>query len=285
MKRAAAFALAVAWIGSAHAHDFWIQPAQYWAPPDASIPVTLQVGHGLEQQRSQIRQKRIARFAMVTPDGAAIDALADLHLGGSAEDGRLQFQAAGTYVVALETDNRGRSALSAERFNEYVRTEGLTGALEQRERTDRMKAGASESYRRVTKALVQIGTVEALSQSHVTAPLGLPLEIVPERSPYAAPRANDLPVRVIFEGQPLAGALIKLTQLEHDGAPLEVQRTDSSGRASFRLPQRGTWLLNVVWTKPVASASEVDFETTFSSLSFGFPAEPASDHQQPHHQP
>jgi uncharacterized GH25 family protein len=273
MKRVAAFALAVLCAGSSDAHDFWLQPAQYWAQPNASIPVTLQVGHGPERQRSQIRQKRIARFVAITPQGVVIDALANLHLGGAIEDGRLQLQAAGTYVFVLETDHRGRSALSAERFNEYVRSEGLTRALDQRERTGHMQAGALESYRRVTKALVQIGAIDEQQQSHITAPLGLPLEIVPERSPYATPGSADLAVRVIFEGQPLAGALIKLTQLEHDGAAYDVQRTDSSGRASFRLPRTGTWLLNVVWTKPAAVASEVDFETTFSSLSFGFPAE------------
>ncbi|MDY6947100.1 MAG: DUF4198 domain-containing protein [Pseudomonadota bacterium] len=281
MRRVAAVALAALCAGSAHAHDFWLQPAQYWAQPGVWIPVTLQVGHGPQRQRSQIPQGRIARFAAVTPQGGVIDALASLDLGGAGEDGRLQFQAAGTYVVVLETDSRGRSALSAERFNAYVRSEGLTRALEQRERTGRMQAGASESYRRVTKALVQIGAAEAQLQSQVTTPLGLTLEIVPERSPYAAAGSAGLPVRVIFEGQPLAGALVKLTQLERDGAAHEVQQTDSSGRASFGLPQTGTWLLNVVWTKPAAATSEVDFETTFSSLSFGLPAAPAPAPQPP----
>ena len=85
-------------------------------------------------------------------------------------------------------------------------------------------------------------------------------------------------MRVIFESQPLAGALVKLTQLEHDGAPYDIQRTDGSGRAHFKIPRNGSWLLNVVWTKPVRARAEVDFETTFSSLSFGFSAAPASDH-------
>jgi hypothetical protein len=35
------------------------------------------------------------------------------------------------------------------------------------------------------------------------------------------------------------------------------------------MPKGGTWLLNV--TKPLPSARATDFETIFSSLSFGFP--------------
>lgn len=108
----------------------------------------------------------------------------------------------------------------------------------------------------------------------MTRPLGLPLEIVPERSPYAEPRPADLPIRVIYDGQPLAGALVKLTNLEHDAVPFEVHLTDRAGRATFGMPGSGTWLLNVIWTKPLPSSRETDFETIFSSLSFGFPNRP-----------
>lgn len=254
----------------ADAHDFWIQPQAYWSQTDASIPITLQVGHGAERQRSQIRSSRIARVVAVAPDGSTQDLRPDLQLRGASDDGHLHVVTPGTYVVVLETDNRGRSALPAQRFNKYAQDEGLTPALDYRQRTGKMAVDAAESYRRVTKAIVQVGTVDARSESHITTPLGLALEIVPERNPYAT-SGSDLPVRVFFEGQPLAGALVKLTRLEHDDAPAEERRTDSSGRASFSLTPSGTWLLNVVWTKPVAAPSEVDFDTTFSSLTFGFP--------------
>lgn len=253
----------------ASAHDFWIQPQQYWSQPNASTPITLQLGHGAERQRSQIRSNRISRFVAVAPDGTSHDIRSELHLRGANDDGRLNFETPGTYVVVLETDNGGRSALPANRFNEYARHEGLTAALEYRERMGKMTADTAESYRRVSKAIVQKGLLDGNAQTHVTTPVGLTLEIVPERSPYAG--GGDLPVRVFFKGQPLAGALVKLTQLEHDDAPIEERRTDSSGRASFSLTQRGTWLLNVVWTERAVAEADVDFDTTFSSLTFGFP--------------
>jgi retron-type reverse transcriptase len=37
------------------------------------------------------------------------------------------------------------------------------------------------------------------------------------------------------------------------------------------MPRDGIWLLNVIWTKPLPSSRDTDFETVFSSLSFGFP--------------
>jgi hypothetical protein len=80
-----------------------------------------------------------------------------------------------------------------------------------------------------------------------------------------------LPVRVLYQGHALAGALVKLTRLEHDATPLETHLTDRAGRAVFAMPSSGTWLLNVIWTRVQPSTAETDFETTFSSLSFGFP--------------
>jgi uncharacterized GH25 family protein len=120
-----------------------------------------------------------------------------------------------------------------------------------------------------------VGPAAASAQTQVTRPLGLPLEIVPEQSPYAEPRSATLPVRVIYEGHPLAGALVKLTRLESDATPFETHVTDRSGRAVFAMPHNGTWLLNVIWTKPQPKTAETDYETVFSSLSFGFPSYPS----------
>jgi uncharacterized GH25 family protein len=262
----------------AGAHDFWVQPSEYWLLPGLATPLTLQVGHGPYRQRSPIPLRRITRFSAVTPGGVSLDLRERLHPGAGSEDGSLVLAQPGIYIVVLETDNRAQSHLPAIRFNDYLQVEGLTPALEERERSQRMDADGSEIYSRHAKAIVQVGDSEAHaagSSGWVTQPLGLPLEIVPEVSPYSQPRPHNLPVRVLYEGRPLPGALIKLTELEHDAAPFETHRTDAAGRAIFTLPAAGNWLLNVIWTKPLPKTSETDFETVFSSLSFGFTAHAA----------
>src|SRR5258708_3653105 len=103
------------------AHDFWVQPNEYWLRPDAIIPMTLQVGHGPFRQRSPIQISRIARFAAIGPQGAPIDLRGNLHLGGSAADGELRFRTPGAYVLVLETDDRAQSHLPAIRFNDYLK--------------------------------------------------------------------------------------------------------------------------------------------------------------------
>ncbi|WP_244624350.1 DUF4198 domain-containing protein [Sphingomonas sp. So64.6b] len=255
---------------SVAAHDFWVQPNAFWLRPGAAMPVTLQVGHGPLRQRSPIPLRRITRFAAITPAGSAIDLRASLHPGG-ADDSTIGFRNPGTYMLVLETDTTAQSHLPAIRYNDYLKVEGLTPALTLRARTGRTGTDGSENYGRIAKAIVQVGPPGG-SQAQVTKPLGLALEIVPEISPYAMPRSALLPVRVIYHGRPLAGALIKLTDLDHDEAPFETHRTDAAGRARFAMPRRGSWLINVIWTRPLPAARETDFETVFSSLSFGFPA-------------
>lgn len=256
----------------ARGHDFWLQPREYWLPPGLVTPLTLQVGHGPYRQRSPIPPGRITRFAAIGPGNRFLDLRERLHPGDQLEDGSVVFPGPGTYVVVLETDNRAQSHLPAIRFNDYLQVEGLTPALEERRRLHRMDADGSEIYSRHAKALVRVGTGagDVVSSEWVTRPVGLPLEIIPEVNPYATPRPAALPVRVLYEGRPLPGALVKLTELEHDAEPFEAHRTDASGRTTFALPNQGTWLLNVIWTRPLPKTEETDFETVFSSLSFGF---------------
>jgi len=222
--------------GSVSAHDFWVQPDDYHAEPGVSVPITLQVGHGPSRQRSQLPLRRITRFAAVAPDGTSIDLHDSFDLGAATEDGNLTFPAPGTYAVVLETDNRART---------------LDGA---------------ESYSRHSKALIQVGSLQS---ARATQPLGLTLEIVPDVNPYSLPAAGRLPVHVLFEGKPVDRALVELTNLEHDSAPVEVHLTDEQGHCTFTVPAGGKWLMNVVWKKLRSDNEETQFESYFSSLSFG----------------
>jgi uncharacterized GH25 family protein len=255
------------------AHDFWLQPSEYWMSPDALTSMTLQVGHGPFRQRSPIPARRITRFQAIAPTGAVVDLHEQLRLGQATEDGDFRLKNPGAYVLVLQTDDRAQTHLPSIRFNDYLRVEGLTPALAQRARLHRMDADGSERYSRCAKSIVQVGPPAAGSQVQVSKPVGLPLEIVPEANPYGVPRSATLPVRVIYAGRPLAGALVKLTDLENDASPFEMHVTDHDGRARFTMPSSGTWLLNVIWTKALPRSDETDFETVFSSLSFGFPSD------------
>ena len=164
----------------------------------------------------------------------------------------------------------------AMRFNAYLEAEGLTPALEHRARTHRMHADGFERYSRVAKSIVLVGARNGHVPDRVLRPFGLRLEIVPEVSPYAMPRPAQFPVRVLYGGEPLRGASVKLMNLDQQLAIEDEQRTNGAGVAIFSMPRGGSWLVSVVWTRPLTDASDADYETTFSSLTFGVPRSIAS---------
>jgi uncharacterized GH25 family protein len=250
----------------AQAHDFWLQPQEFHVAANVPLPFTLEVGHGPLRQRSPIPMRRIERLDAIAADGSTEELRSRLRLGGDTDDGDVSFDRDGVYLLVLQTDDRAESRLPAIRFNDYLRAEGLAPALALRERTRRMDADGSENYRRIAKAVVQVG--DATASAQITQALGLSLEIVPERNPLATPRANTLPVRIFYEQRALAGALVKLTDLGNDAEPYETRVTNDEGRAEFSQPGKGEWLLNVIWTKPKPAGSDTEFETVFSSLSF-----------------
>ena len=212
------------------------------------------------RQRWAVDLNRVVFLRSFGPDGSQ-DHRAELREGGGV-DGVLNFSRPGTYVVAMQT-TPAESDLPALRYNSYATEEGLTPALLLRQRTGRADSNGREIYSRRVKALVQVGRA-AGPQPQVTRPIGLSLEIVPERDPY----------RVLYEGRPLAGALVKLTNLDFDTRPVEMHRSDRAGRAAFSVPNHGAWLINVIWTKPIRGNPKADFDTTFSSLTFGYSPRP-----------
>lgn len=254
--------------GAATAHDMWLQPNAFFQAAPGVAPTAALVGHGADRQRWNVDISRLAVLKTVGPNGVA-DARRDLKSDSLKRDLPIRLEGAGTHVVALQSLH-AVSELPAARFNDYLKVEGLTPAIAQRQARRLTSQPGREIYSRRAKALVQVGPAGRAAQSHVTRPVGLSLEIVPEVNPYL-PAAKGLPIQVIFEGRPLPGALVKLTNLDFDARPVEAHLTDRQGRATFQIPKTGVWLLNVVWTKPIAGDPRADFETTFSSLTFGYP--------------
>ena len=255
--------------GPVLAHDFWLQPQVFFSRPGERVPMVLLVGHGAARQRSSITANRITLFRSIGPGGVA-NRMGDLTLGSPA-DAALTFAGPGTFMVFFSTTNIP-SNLPAPRFNEYASAEGLSQVLAQRAANGTMNKPGRELYSRRGKALVQVGPVSKTPQPQITKPVGLGLEIVPLSNPYAAGNAAQMTVQVLYQGRPLAGALVKLNNLAADAQPVEMHRSDAAGRATFKARHSGRWQYNVVWSQPLANNPTADFLTTFSSLTFGFPA-------------
>lgn len=249
------------------AHDFWIQPQRFQVAPGAPVALTFQVGHAAARER----WGRLDRIVLLQDfwSGRRRDLRADVRTNGGPADVMTRFAAPGLHVVAMQSSH-ATSNLPAIRFNDYAKLEGLTPILAARQRAGTSGQVGRERYSRRAKALIRVGDQTSANQAQATRPVGLKLEIVPERNPYALGDSRLLPVRVMYNGRRLPGATVKLTRLESDAKPYAIAVTDRNGRASFRVPPVGSWLVNVLWSEPVRGDPNVEFDTTFSSLTFGY---------------
>lgn len=252
----------------AQAHDFWLQPISWDAKPGARVPFTVEVGHGAAREKWGADAKRVTVLQVVGPSGRT-DLRRYFRPGGATPHLIGTFPKQGLNVVSLAT-SLVPSELPAIRFNDFLQVEGLTPAIEARRAAGATNRPGRELYWRRAKTLIAFGPASARDNALATRPLGLSLEIVPKRNPYSLGADRRLPVQILFEGRPLAGALVKLTSLEFDAKPIATGRSDGRGLVTFRVPNVGSWLVNVIWTKRIANPA-AEFETTFSSLTFGYP--------------
>jgi uncharacterized GH25 family protein len=253
---------------SATAHDFWLQPQAFQAKPGVALPITALIGHGDDRGRWEADAKRVVMLKAIGPGGTT-DLRSAFKQRGAGSHFAPVFAKTGVHVVAMQT-NQASSELPAKRFNDYAKEEGLTPILNYRAKTKTADTIGREFYSRRAKVLIRVGSAAGRADPRTTKATGLTLEIVPERDPYALDKSRNLPVRVIYEGKALPGATVKLTNLNSDEKPVAIVKTDSAGRAIFRVPESGAWLLNVVWTKPIKGRPGADFDTIFSSLTFGY---------------
>ncbi len=254
------------------AHDFWIEPERFRPPPGARTEVALLVGHGFEVTPFARRAERIVRFDHVDRKGTRpVPGLEGRHPAGLV----VPRDAGPSWVVYRST--RAFLTLPAERFEPYLREEGLEEVIALR--ADRGDAGAPgrEAYSRCCKAL--LGTPGPDDAAFVARPVGLALELVPDLDPRVPDDDAGLPLRLLRDGRPVERARVDLHPLRPGelGTPVATARTDAAGRVRLSAPGPGRWLVASVDMAEAADDVDADWESLWTTLAFevGPPTEPA----------
>lgn len=257
MSLALALAATAMFSHSVSAHDGWLQPDRFTQTNGAPVTLSFRVGHGAHTNTVAIgpTTEWIDSLSVTSPDGETRDLPAPRIASSEKE---------GVYLVTLTTRDF-ENQMGAEAFNRYLKREGLTPAIEHRERHGHTGKPGREVFSRVAKSLVQLGESDNAARE-VLQPSGLELEIVPECVPSSGACGDTLPLRVYYQGEPLANARVTFNDLDANEWPTLVQHTDADGRALFPLAE-GRWLAAVTWTRPEKTARG-DFKTVLSSLSF-----------------
>jgi uncharacterized GH25 family protein len=262
-KTLARAGLVLLWMAPAlRAHDFWMEPSTFTPEPGQRVAVRLRVGEHFQGDPVPLNPRRVERFAAV---GASGEASIEGAPGGDPA-GIVALDAPG--LVHLVYDSRRASIeLDGPKFETYLAEEGLERISRLRGQRGQSSVRAREVYSRCAKSLVAVGGKGAGGHDRV---LGLPLELVPEASPYSLAGGGSLPVRLLHEGKPLEGALVVALRRDEPARKISA-RTDAGGRVMLSLDLPGIWLVKAVHMVPAPEETGADWESFWASLTFEIP--------------
>ncbi|HTD52790.1 MAG TPA: DUF4198 domain-containing protein [Thermoanaerobaculia bacterium] len=251
--------LATLGVQAALAHDFWIEPSTFRPAVPSQLTVALRVGQDFRGDPVPRDDRKIDRFVLADPAGES----AIPGLPGTDPAGFVRIERPGLAVIGYRS-RRTFIELEAEKFEKYLTDEGLERVSKARaERGESGKPG-KEVYSRCAKSIVLAGGGPAAGYDR---PLGFTLELVPEK---LVAKPGDLPIRLLYEGRALEGALVVAINREEPEKRLSV-RTGRDGRARLGLPRPGVWLVKVVHMVPAPKDTGADWESLWASLTFEIP--------------
>ena len=241
------------------AHDFWIQPSSFRPAVGSVVQLRLFVGPHFEGEPLPRIPQLLSRFAFVSASGER-----DVPgRAGMEPAGVVRIESPGMQIAVYRSLD-SPITIEPAKFEEYLKEEGLEKIAKIRAQKGETQKPARELFSRCAKALLEVGDGAPAGKDQA---VGLTLELVSEENPYALGAGDELPVRLLLEGKPLAGALVQA--LLHGDPSVNVSaRTDRNGRARLRLAKSGFWLLKAVEMQAAPAGAEADWKSLWASLTF-----------------
>ena len=241
------------------AHDMWIVPTTFSPAPGEIVGVKLRVGQDLLGDPLPRDPALVNQFVVEDVAGRKPVVGRD----GADPAGFVRVAQPGLLVIGYRS-NPSPIEMAADKFNQYLKEEGLDAVTAMRASRHESGAGAHEIFSRCAKSLVFSGTP---AEAPGDRPLGFTLELVAERNPYAVGPGQDLPVRLIYENRPLAGALVVAMNRLNPAEKLSA-RTDKDGRVRFKVRPGGMWLIKAVHMVPAPAGARAEWTSFWASLTF-----------------
>jgi len=243
---------------SVSAHDMWIEPTAFLPDAGRIIGLRLRVGQDFLGDPLPYNSTLIDQFFGLDSTGRKPVVGHD----GNDPAGLIRVAAPGMLIIGYNS-NPSPMVLPAVKFNQYLQEEGLDAISELRKNRNQTNSDAREVFSRCAKSLLFSGTP---ADKEGDRALGFTLELIAKKNPYALRAGDDFPVDLMYQGHPLAGALVVAMNRQNPAAKM-LARTDKNGRVTFRLPQGGIWLVKAVHMIP-AAGTNADWASYWASLTF-----------------
>jgi hypothetical protein len=237
----------------------WIEPTTFFPSAGQIVGAKLRVGQDMLGDPLPRDPALVRQFVFEDTEGRRPLVGRD----GSDPAGYLRVAGPGLVVVGYFS-NPSAVELPADKFNQYLKDEGLDTIAALRAKRNQTGAKARELFSRCAKSLVLAG---GASEKQGDQRFGFTLELVAERNPYLMRAGEEIPVKLTYQDKPLEGALVVAMNRRNPEQKVSA-RTDAQGRVKLRLAADGMWMIKAVHMIPAPAGSEAEWQSYWASLTF-----------------
>lgn len=259
-------------LGRVLAHDTWLEPQAFALRSGDVAAFDLTSGHAFPEAEHAIRRERLARADCRVAGKPHRMHAASVQPKSLRLTVRLQHE--GAAVCAVELKPRTID-LTEEQVAAYLDEIDAPDAIRRAWAAAPQPRRWRETYAKYAKTTV--GTGARQEDGTWSKPVGMAIEIVPESNPLTIRTGDELAVRVLRDGSPLAGLSLALAGI---GTPNIWRRTDAEGRAKFLVPSAGRWIVRGTDLRGEAGGR---WRSRFATLVFE--AQPGTSEAAPRSQP
>jgi uncharacterized GH25 family protein len=251
-------------IASLAAHEFWLQPDKFMIQPKQDVNINFLVGENFDGENWYGNKEKINSLILNTQKSTKN--IASLFGNTKGDSLKLKITEEGTAMVLFNSNNSFIS-LDAEKFNAYLKEDGLQEAIDFRNTNGQNDSAGTELYQRSVKTILQAGKKRT---ENILKQTSLPLDIVPMQNPYAFAGNDSMHVRIFFKQQLLKEHLVKIWHRLNDKTTYTEAITDSNGEVAFENMLMGRWMVSTVKMIHTESEPKADWQSFWASCTWGY---------------
>jgi uncharacterized GH25 family protein len=252
-------ALASFLTNGARGHDTWLLPDRFAVAPKTIVTLDLTSGMAFPKLETGPKRERVQN-APYRLAGRTFE-VSDISAGPNSLRLKSELTEAGVATFWMKLPPKSIELKPAE-VQEYLDEIDAPASL-RKQWAEMEPKRWREIYTKHPKTFVRVG--DPAADRSWAEPVGLALEIVPEKDPTLLREGDEFSVRVLKNGAPFAD--FSLNAVAAGETKGETRKTDSAGKVTFRLGKAGAWLLRGTDVRK-STSTDADWESDFATLTF-----------------
>jgi uncharacterized GH25 family protein len=245
-------------------HEFWLHPSKFLYNPGESINIKFMVGENYEGENWRGNNKRIQDLSLYSANQKQ-----DISSKLSQNEGdslNIIFSEQGSVMFTFNSTN-SFIELEAGKFLEYLKEDGLQNAIDYRLKNKETDSAGKEFYQRSVKTLIQVGKKnDDVYKTETT----LPLDIIPQKNPYALTKSDSITLKILFKKKPLTNYTIIAWHRINNKTTKSEYTSNAKGDITIPVKTTGRWMVSTVKMERLPSGEKAQWQSYWGSVTWGY---------------